>query len=148
MLVYWWLGRHGLGNTTVLESSHTWTLLWGTPHCFACTVNNSDDVSVDNEENTINANYCGNYLSLQPSKCGVRLLSAQTLSDLPLYQMCWWLLEYMGTCFLADLHDMNIFCLDELFFLSYAKEYFVSAQGISLVSVFIQFCLCGILVVV
>lgn len=89
VLVYWWLGRHGLENTTVLESSHTWTLLRGTPHCFACTVNNSDDVSVDNEENTINANYCENYLS--PAKC--KLLSAWTVSDLLSYQMCWWLLE-------------------------------------------------------
>lgn len=90
VLISWWWGPHGLESTPVLESSHTWALLSGLPRCFACTMNNSDDVPVDNEENTIQANCCGNFLSL---RCGVRLLTAQTLSDLPLYQMWWWLLE-------------------------------------------------------
>lgn len=101
-----------------------------------CTMNGSGDVSADNEENTIKANCCGNYLSLQPSKCGVRLLRAQTLSDLPLYQMCWRLLEEIGAGFLADLHDMNIFCLDELFSLSMLRNILFQLKE-SLVSVFI-----------
>lgn len=103
----------------MLGSRHTSALL---PQCSACTMSSSGDVSADNEGNTVKANCCGNYLSLQPSKCGVRLLRAQTLSDLPLYQMCWWLLEEIGACFLADLHDVNVFCWDELFSLSMLRR--------------------------